>query len=70
MNGKTREILGAEADSLLKHECRTIARGMLHLPRPLFVDNIVGTFDRLRLHGESHLPRSGELVSFRFPGGE
>ena len=46
MSGKTREILGAEADSLLNRECRTISREMLHLPGPLFVDNIVGASDR------------------------
>jgi len=31
-------LLGDKADSLLKHECKTISKDMLHLPGPDFVD--------------------------------
>ena len=34
------ELLGAEADSLLKHVCKTIPKEPLHLPGPDFVDRV------------------------------
>lgn len=37
---KILEILGNKADSLLKHECKTIDKSQLHLPGPDFVDRI------------------------------
>jgi class I fructose-bisphosphate aldolase len=40
------KALGSEADSLLKHECKTIPKGMLHLPGPDFVDRIFAGSDR------------------------
>lgn len=40
------QILGAEADSLLRHECKTISRDMLQLPGPDFVDRVVSISDR------------------------
>jgi len=40
------EILGSEADSLLKHECRGIPRSSLHIPGPDFVSRIVSMTDR------------------------
>ena len=39
-------LLGAEAESLLTHECQTIPRTMLHLPGPDFVDRIFAPSDR------------------------
>jgi class I fructose-bisphosphate aldolase len=39
-------LLGAEAEFLLGHECRTIARDMLHLPGHDFVDRVLGGSDR------------------------
>ena len=33
-------LLGADAESLLQHECKTISKEMLHLPGPDFVDRI------------------------------
>ena len=36
--GKIDELLGKEAKSLLEHKCKTIDKGMLHLPGPDFVD--------------------------------
>ncbi len=40
------DLLGAEAESLLNHECRGIPREMLHLPGPDFVDRVVAQTDR------------------------
>jgi len=34
------EILGAEASSLLQHQCKTIPKENLHLPGPDYVDRI------------------------------
>ncbi len=41
------DLLGAEAESLLNHECRGIPREMLHLPGPDFVDRVMAQTDRL-----------------------
>jgi len=46
MNHRTREILGSDADKLLQHECKTVSREMLHLPRPSFIDEVVSASDR------------------------
>ena len=40
------ELLGKEADSLLKHECRTIPRARLHLPGPDFLERVHASSDR------------------------
>jgi class I fructose-bisphosphate aldolase len=40
------ELLGAQADSLLKHECKTISKENLHLPGPDFVDRVFATSNR------------------------
>jgi class I fructose-bisphosphate aldolase len=40
------ELLGSEADSLLKHSCETISKEMLHLPGPDFIDRIALITDR------------------------
>src|SRR5271165_6140048 len=40
------ELLGAEAESLLKHVCKTIPKESLHLPGPDFVDRIFAPTDR------------------------
>jgi class I fructose-bisphosphate aldolase len=40
------ELLGNEAESLLKHECRTIPRARLHLPGPYFLDRVHAASDR------------------------
>lgn len=39
-------LLGDKADSLLKHECKTISKEMLHLPGPDWVDRIFAPSDR------------------------
>lgn len=41
-----RDVLGAEADSLLKHESRTVSKSSLHLPGPDFVDRVFSQSDR------------------------
>ncbi len=40
------ELLGREADDLLKHECKTVPKEKLHLPGRDFVDRIQGISDR------------------------
>jgi class I fructose-bisphosphate aldolase len=46
MIGRIQEILGADADSLLKHQCKTIPKESLHLPGPDFIDRIHTVSDR------------------------
>jgi class I fructose-bisphosphate aldolase len=41
-----RALLGNEADTLLGHECKTVARSALHLPGPDFVDRVAAQSDR------------------------
>lgn len=40
------ELLGANADSLLKHECKTINKNKLHQPGPDFVERIFSASNR------------------------
>ena len=48
MIGRIQEILGADAEGLLKHQCK-IAKESLHLPGPDFIDRIfVGTDRSIR----------------------
>jgi class I fructose-bisphosphate aldolase len=46
MSSKTRQLLGAEADGLLGHQCKTVSRNLLHLPGPDFVDRVMVQTDR------------------------
>lgn len=39
-------LLGDKADNLLKHECKTISKDLLHLPGPDFVDRIFASTNR------------------------
>jgi class I fructose-bisphosphate aldolase len=39
-------LLGAEAESLLAHECQTISKDQLYLPGPDFIDRVVSESDR------------------------
>src|SRR5262245_43802194 len=39
-------ILGADADALLQHQCKTIPKESLHLPGPDFVDRLFAPSDR------------------------
>src|SRR5713226_2378101 len=40
------QILGAEAESLLTYQCRTVPKEMLHLPGPDFIDRVMVRTDR------------------------
>jgi len=40
------ELLGAEAESLLAHQCKTIGKDQLHLPGPDYLDTIFVQTDR------------------------
>src|SRR6266699_166462 len=46
MLGRIKEILGSDADGLLSHQCKTIAKDKLHLPGPDFIDRILVATDR------------------------
>lgn len=46
MSERLLQLLGADADSLLKHECKTIPKENLHLPGPDFLDRIFLPSDR------------------------
>lgn len=43
---KIQELLGAGADALLGHQCKTISKEHLHLPGPDFVDRIFSVSNR------------------------
>jgi class I fructose-bisphosphate aldolase len=45
-SSRLEELLGADAESLLQHNCTTIPAAQLHLPGPDFVDRIVAQSDR------------------------
>jgi fructose-bisphosphate aldolase, class I len=45
-SSKVEEILGADAASLLQHQCRTIPKESLHLPGPDYVDRVYALSDR------------------------
>src|SRR5215510_12558057 len=40
------KLLGEEGQALLKHECKTISKDLLHLPGPDFVDRVLTVSDR------------------------
>jgi class I fructose-bisphosphate aldolase len=43
--GRIREILGEQA-TLLDHQCKTISKDQLHLPRPSYIDEVFAHTDR------------------------
>lgn len=45
-NNKIVDLLGAEAQSLLEHQCTTISKDLLHLPSPQHLDNSWGNSNR------------------------
>jgi class I fructose-bisphosphate aldolase len=69
MTGPIRELLGGEADSLLKYECKGISKQSLHLPGPDFIDRIFLASDRnqrvlnnlARMHNSGRLAGTGYL---------
>ena len=48
MSTRVLDLLGAEAESLLNHECKGIPKAMLHLPGPDFVDRVVAQTETAR----------------------
>ena len=46
MSTNVRELLGASADALLKHESKTVSKNSLYLPRPDFIDRDFSQTDR------------------------
>ena len=46
MIGRIQEILGADAEGLLTHQCKTIPKDKLHLPGPDFIDRVWSISDR------------------------
>ena len=67
MIGKIQQILGADADGLLTHQCKTVSRENLHLPGPDFIDRILISSDRptrtiaslQQLFGSGRLAKTG-----------
>jgi fructose-bisphosphate aldolase, class I len=67
MIGRIQEILGADADGLLSHQCKTISKDKLHLPGPDFIDRIFVGSDRppralvslQQLFGSGRLAKTG-----------
>jgi class I fructose-bisphosphate aldolase len=66
---KIQEILGADADNLLRHTCTTISKDRLHIPSGDWVDRIFASSDRNirtlssleRLYGHGRLGGTGYL---------
>jgi class I fructose-bisphosphate aldolase len=69
MSGWIRELLGTDADSLLKYECKGISKQILHLPGPDSLDRIFIPSDRnqrvlnnlARMHHTGRLAGTGYL---------
>jgi len=67
MIGDIQKILGADADGLLSHQCKTVAKENLHLPGPDFIDRVFASTDRptrvlvnlQQLYGFGRLARTG-----------
>lgn len=57
-------LLGADADALLSHQCKTIAKESLYLPGPDFVDRVMSESDRSPavLRSMSSIFNSGRLA--------
>jgi len=67
MIGDIKKILGADADGLLSHQCKTMAKENLHLPGPDFIDRVFSQTDRptrvlmniQQLYGSGRLAKTG-----------
>lgn len=46
MNSEIEKLLGADAATLLQHQCKTVPKEKLHLPGPDFVDRVYAHTDR------------------------
>ena len=59
-------ILGGKADDLLSRLRQTISKGMLHLPGPAFIDEVVAHLEAKDC-GQVHLPCERANVSYSVP---
>ncbi|HET9130992.1 MAG TPA: class I fructose-bisphosphate aldolase [Terriglobia bacterium] len=67
MIGDIQKVLGPDADSLLSHQCKTMAKENLHLPGPDFIDRVFAPTDRptrvltnlQQLYGAGRLAKTG-----------
>jgi class I fructose-bisphosphate aldolase len=67
MIGDIQKVLGADADGLLSHQCKTMAKENLHLPGPDFIDRVFAPTDRptrvlvnlQQLYGSGRLAKTG-----------
>src|SRR5437764_14465997 len=67
MIGRIQEILGADGEGLLSHQCKTISKDKLHLPGPDFIDRVFVGSDRptralvslQKLFGSGRLAKTG-----------
>jgi fructose-bisphosphate aldolase, class I len=57
-------LLGDKADDLLRHECKTVSKDLLHLPGPDFIDRVWSVSDRNNrvLGNLQRLFRTGRLA--------
>lgn len=64
MNKEIERLLGKNAESLLKHQCKTFPKDKLHLPGPDFIDRIFSITDRPTpvLRNLAHLFNHGRLA--------
>jgi class I fructose-bisphosphate aldolase len=63
-----RSLLGAQADSLLAYESKTVGKSQLHLPGPDFVDRVASQTDRspVVLRNFQHILNTGRLAGTGF----
>ena len=56
--GNTVELLGADADDLLGHKCKTIDSSLIYAPGPDFIDRVFSDTDRAVPYSEIFNPFS------------
>lgn len=69
MSAKIKELLGANADALLSHTCKTISKELIHVPGPDFIDRIFSVGNRSpqvlrslqQLYGNGRLANTGYM---------
>ncbi|HPR64280.1 MAG TPA: class I fructose-bisphosphate aldolase [Thermoanaerobaculia bacterium] len=63
MIDRIQQLLGEDAENLLKHECRTVPKDQLHLPGETYVDRVMVPSDRSPavLRNMQHLFNTGRL---------
>lgn len=69
MSVKIKELLGAQADTLLNHTCKTISKELIHAPGPDFIDSAFGLSNRSpqvlrslqQLYGTGRLANTGYM---------